>query len=372
MNVVHLMASPFVGGPERQALGLARALLPDCRTTFLSFRERGLSEPFLNLAHGSGFEAVALEHNASGFWRAAAEIAGHLRRAGAGVLLCSGYKPDVIGWLAARRARVPAVAIAHGWTAATLKVRLNELLDRMVMRHMDAVVGVSSAQAERCRRAGVSPRRLVVIRNAVDPAPFDRPDPAARAELLGLFPSPPERVVVSAGRLSPEKGFEVLIDAAARVVAADGGTGFVVFGDGPLRGELAAHVAARGAGLQARFVLAGFRADVARFLPQADLAVLSSHTEGLPVMVLEAMAARLPVVATRVGGTPEVVIDGVTGDLVPPGDPAALAECLRHVLANEPRRRDMGRRGRERVDKEFTFARQAEQYRRLFERLVGA
>jgi len=369
-NVVHLMASPFVGGPERQALGLARALLPEWRTVFLSFRERGLSEALLRQARADGFEAVALEHNAGRFWRAADEVAAHCRRTGASVLLTSGYKPDVIGWLAARRAKVPAVAVAHGWTAATLKVRLYELLDRQVMRRMAAVVGVSAAQAERCRVAGVSPQRLAVIRNAVDPTPFDDPDPSYRARLRALFPTPPAKVVVSAGRLSPEKGFDVLIDAAARVVASDPDVGFVVFGDGPLRAELTARLETRGTGLLTRFVLAGFRTDVARYLPHADAAVLSSHTEGLPVVVLEAMAARLPVVATAVGGTPEVVIDGVTGFLVPPADPAALAGRVREVLADETRRREMGRAGRLRVDKEFTFARQAEQYRRLFERLT--
>jgi glycosyltransferase involved in cell wall biosynthesis len=239
------------------------------------------------------------------------------------------------------------------------------------MRRMDAVVGVSAAQAEKCRRAGVSQRRLAVIRNAVDPAPFDRSDPTSREKLLGLFPTPPAKVVVSAGRLSPEKGFDVLIDAAARVVTADATVGFVVFGDGPLRNDLAGRIAARGSGLQERFVLAGFRTDVERFLPHADLAVLSSHTEGLPVVVLEAMAARLPVVATRVGGTPEVVVDGVTGFLVPPADPGALAGRIREALADEAGRREMGRRGRDRIDKEFTFARQAEQFRQLFERVIG-
>ena len=101
------------------------------------------------------------------------------------------------------------------------------------------------------------------------------------------------------------------------------GVGFVVFGDGPLRDDLTRRIAERG--LQGRFVLAGFRPDLERVLPACDLAVSSSHTEGLPVVVLEEMAAGLPVVATAVGGTPEVVEDGVTGWLVPAADPAALA-----------------------------------------------
>src|SRR5262245_38868658 len=109
MNIVHLMASPFVGGPERQVLGLAAALAPRSRTVFLSVAEGGRAKAFLDRAAADGFEAVALRENAPHFFRAAAEVAGHLGRCRADVLCCNGYKPDLVGWLAARRAGVPVV-----------------------------------------------------------------------------------------------------------------------------------------------------------------------------------------------------------------------------------------------------------------------
>jgi glycosyltransferase involved in cell wall biosynthesis len=369
MNVVHLMASPFVGGPERQALGLARGLPPPFRTTFLSFAERGLCRPLLEEARRHDFEAVELRHNAPHFLRAAREVAGHLRRLRADVLCCSGYKPDVVGWLAARRAGVPAVAVAHGWTAATWKVRLNEALDRRVMRRMDRTVCVSAAQAVKVRAAGVDPERVVVIRNAIHAEPFDTPDPAGREELHAFFREPRSRIVGAAGRLSPEKGPEVFVDAAAAVARAEPGAGFVLFGDGPLREELKWRVAARG--LEGKFVLAGFRTDLERFLPHWDVAVLSSYTEGLPVIALEAQAAGVPVVATAVGGTPEAVEDGGSGYLVRPGDSAALAERILRLLRSDTERAAFGARGRQRVREDFTFDAQAAQYRRLFEQLAG-
>src|SRR5262249_32974414 len=119
------------------------------------------------------------------------------------------------------------------------------------------------------------------------------------------------------------------------------------------------------------FVFAGLRPDLDRFLPFFDVLVLPSFTEGLPNVVLEAFAAGVPVVATAVGGTPEVVEDGVSGHLVPPGDPDALAGRVRDVLASEERRREMGRRGRECVLQHFTFAAQARAYERLFTGLVS-
>ncbi len=368
MRIIHLMASPFVGGPERQVLGLADALRAECETIFLSFAERGLSRPFLEAAASAGHQAICLNENAPHVFRAGREIADWLRRFNADVLCCSGYKPDLIGWQAARRAGVPVAAIAHGWTAATLRVRVSEALDRWVMRRMDAVACVSEAQAVKVRRAGVPAERSPVIRNAIRAEGYGPADPARREELQALFTEPRERIIAAAGRLSPEKGFDQLIDAAAIVGARDPGAGFVVFGDGPLRDNLTKQIAERG--LQGRFVLPGFRTDLALVLPACDLAVSSSHTEGLPVVVLEEMAAGLPVAATAVGGTPEVVEEGVTGLLVRPADPAELARVVTEMLASPERARAMGRAGRRRVEQHFTFAAMAEQYLNLFQRLV--
>jgi glycosyltransferase involved in cell wall biosynthesis len=367
MLIVHLMASPFYGGPERQMLGLAVGLAPDCRSVFLSFAEGGRCESFLDQARRHDFDAIALSHNYPGVGKSVQEIAGYLRRFDADVLCCSGYKPDVIGWLAARRAGVPVVAVAHGWTAATLKVRLNEALDRMVMRRMDATVCVSKAQAVKVRRAGVAAEKVVVIRNAIGPEAFADPDPAYYAALRSFFPVPPRQIVAAAGRLSREKGFDQLVEAATLVSHTDPTVGFVVFGDGPMREVLERQIVA--GGLEGRFVLAGFRADVCRFLPHAHLAVIPSFTEGLPVILLEAYAAAVPVVATAVGGTPEVIEDGANGYLVPPGNPSVLAARIIDVLADDGRRQAMGMRGSQRVAAEFTVERQSEQYRRLFERL---
>ncbi len=369
MVIVQLLASPFVGGIERQLLGLAAGLPEGWRTVFLSFAERGLARPFLDLARERGFEAVELQSNTPHFGRAAAEVAGHLRRVRADVLCCNCYKPDVVGLLAARKVGIPVVAISHGWTAATLKVRVYEALDRLVLRWMDTVVCVSARQAERVRRALVPASRIQVIRNAIDPTPFDRPDPAGRKALQDLFPRPPRLIVGAAGRLSPEKGFDQLVAAAALVLRSEPEAGFVLFGDGPLREALARQIAALG--LEGKFVLGGFRTDLERVLPHFDVVALPSYTEGLPVVVLEAFAARVPVVATAVGGTPEVVEDGLSGYLVPAGDPEALARRVGDVLRDEALRETMGRRGRRRVEEAFTFAAQARQYRRLFERLTA-
>jgi glycosyltransferase involved in cell wall biosynthesis len=368
MNVVHLTASTLFGGPERQMLGLAGALAPECRSLFLSFAEGGRCGAFIEEARRQGFEADALEHDTPRLRAATRELAAALRRAGADVLLCNGYKASLLGRIAARREGIPAVAVSRGWTAESWKVRIYEVADRANLRWMDRVVCVSEGQAAKVRRAGIRGERLAVIRNAIRAERFDNPDPAYRERLLRLFPHPPRRVVGAAGRLSPEKGFGVLIEAARRVLAEDHEAGIVLFGDGALREALTRQI--EDAGLTGRFALAGFRADLDRYIPWFDVMVLPSYTEGLPNVVLEACAAGVPVVATAVGGTPEVIEDGENGYLAPPGDANVLAGCLLAVLDAEDGGRGMGECGRRRVREEFAFEAQAAQYRRLFAELT--
>jgi glycosyltransferase involved in cell wall biosynthesis len=368
MNIVHLTASTFHGGPERQMLGLAHHLPETYESVFLSFAEGGRCRQFLSTARHHGFEAIALNYDTPRLWSAVREIAGHLERLEADVLCCHGYKANILGRMAARRRKIPVVAVARGWTAESFKVRLYERLDRFHLHCMDEVVCVSEAQAARVRRAGVRADRIRVIYNAIDLTRFSEPDARYRAKLLRYFRQPRTHVIGAAGRLSPEKGFEVLVRAAERVLREQPDTGFVLFGEGPERAQLLKQINA--AGLGQSFILAGFRADLDRFLPHFDLLVLPSNTEGMPNVVLEAFAAGVPVVATAVGGTPEIIEDGVSGYLVPSGDDEAMAERICLALDNADALPDMGRKGRLYVQEKFGFATQAELYRELFEQLL--
>lgn len=366
MNVVHLTASTFYGGPERQMLGLAAAL-PEDRTAFLSFAEGGRCREFLGRVRRQGFEAIALGNDTPRLRAATRELTQTLERLRTDVLLCHGYKSNLLGRFAARRLGIPAVAVSRGWTGESLRVRVYEAIDRLHLRRMDRVVAVSEAQAAKVRRCGVPAERSRVIHNAIDADRFTTPDSAYEGKLRRLFRTPPPRIVGAAGRLSPEKGFEVFAAAAALVHQRDPSAGFVVFGEGPCRERIARQVAASGLG--SSFVLAGFRADLDQFLPYFDLFVLPSFTEGLPNVVLESFAAGVPVVATAVGGTPEVVDEGASGYLVPPGDPKAMAERILEALSCQDRLRDMGLHGRQSVVDRFTFTAQARRYRQLFAEL---
>ncbi|MFL5242848.1 MAG: glycosyltransferase [Gemmataceae bacterium] len=366
---MHLTSSTFFGGPERQMLGLARTLSGRCSSVFCSFSENGRCFPFLEEARRLGFTALALKHDTPHLWAATREIMGRLRNFGPDVLCCQGYKADLLGLIAARLSGVPVIAVSRGWTAESRKVRFYEEIDRRVLRWMDRVVCVSAGQAAKVGQAGVADDRILVIRNAIDTKRFTTPYAEGRRRLQKLFPSPPKWIMGAAGRLSPEKGFSVLIEAARAVIKGRPSVGFVLFGEGRLQAALSRQIIE--AGLGDSFVMGGFCADLDSQLPGFDVLVQSSLSEGLPNILLEGLAAGVPVVATAVGGTPELVEEGVNGYLVPAGEPAALAKSIEEMLGSESRRRSMGQHGRDRVGSLFTFEAQADAYLRLFNSLQG-
>lgn len=373
MKILHLTASPFFGGPERVILDLVRTQAADFGVDSLvvTFRENGGCEPFLRELDAAGFPGRALERDMPHLYAAYRELVRLFRDEKIDLVCAHGHKSRLIGWRAARKVGIPVVGVSHGWTWQDWKTSLYERLDQWVHHRMDAVVAVSQGQADKIIKTGTPKNRVHVIHNAIDTARFDTPpDPEYRRRLEAFFEFTPDLILGAAGRLSPEKGYDVLIDAVGILAERTSKSfGVVLFGEGFLRELLQRRIDE--AGLAERFKMVGFTSELDRFLPHFDLFAQSSHTEGFPCVNIEAMAARVPVVATAVGGVPEQIVDGITGRLVAPGDPAALAEALSALLADDDLRRNLGLAGRKKAVTEFTCHHQAELYYELFEQLTG-
>lgn len=276
-------------------------------------------------------------------------------------------RPDIVhthawgtlveGWLAARLARVPVVV--HG-EHGTLQDKPRQIrVQRQVWRRVDRVLSVSSRLAEKLSLAtGVPLGGIEVIRNGVDLARFGSVDRVAARAALDLAPD--AIVIGTAGRLVPVKDQAVLVDAVGRLAQAGRMVEAVIAGEGPLRADLERQI--RTLGLSGRVRLLGHQPAIERVLAALDLFVLSSRSEGLSNTILEAMASGLPVVATRVGGADELVVDGDTGVLVAPGSAAALADAIAGIVAQPGRGAAMGTRGRRRAHDEFGVARMLRDY----------
>ena len=256
---------------------------------------------------------------------------------------------NIFGLPAAAAARVP-VRIGNRREINPDKSFAMIALQRSAYACAHRIVANSRASADRLRREGIAPASIAVIANGVDVAAFA---PAPRGDR-------PLRHVITVANLRREKAHEVLIDAAASLVATNPDLEFRVVGDGPRLAELKALAAARGVGHCVRFL--GHRDDVSVLLGESDLFVLPSLSEAFPNSVIEAMAAGLPVVATAVGGIVELVEHGKTGLLVRPGDPHDLAEAVRQ-LVNDPRRAAaLGCEARRTIETRYSFDRMVSEF----------
>ena len=364
-HVVHVIDSLQVGGTENGLVNLVGALAGELRHTVIAMTATGPLAARLP----AGVEVVVVGKRPGLDPAALLRLAGHLRR----------LRPDIVhsrNWgaldavPAARLARVRSVvhgehgreiADPHGLDARRNRIRrwLAPLVDRYVTVSLDLGRWLAGT-------VGVASRKIVTIHNGVDMRRFGEPDRAAGRAALGVEGD--TVVLGTVGRLDPVKDQMGLLDAYARLPERGASHRLVLVGDGPCRADLEARAAQPD--LRGRVRILGERGDVPRLLAGFDVFVLPSIAEGISNTVLEAMASGLPLVATRTGGNPELVEDGVTGRLVPVGDRAVLAAALADYVADPHLRARHGKAGRQRATEEFSLERMAEGHRRLYAELA--
>jgi glycosyltransferase involved in cell wall biosynthesis len=270
-----------------------------------------------------------------------------------------GLRAAWIGALASRQVGIPLLFTAHNLLVSPSS------LERLAVRYIAArarlVLAVSSAVRASLQAAGVNGTKVAVVPNGISLAPFDyyqihRPNRVP----FGVPEDAP--LVAGVGRLSPEKGFDTLLDAMMLVREKMPTVHLLLAGAGTEEKGLRLHRFIR----SGQGVMPGFVEDTASVLAAADVVAIPSRQEGQGIVALEAMAARKPVVATRVGGLPETVVEGETGLLVPPNEAPALADALAELLADSERRTAMGEAGRRRVEAEYTAERMTQQIARFY------
>ncbi|HUD72772.1 MAG TPA: glycosyltransferase, partial [Dongiaceae bacterium] len=345
-RVLHVVEALGLGGLERVVALLARRASPRFAVEVLALARGGQVAAEME-ADGTPVRRLDLHDYYPG---SVLRVARALVTARPDVVHTHGHFAGAAGRLAARLVGL-RVVVHHLHTADdTLRLR-HRHLERLLAALTRRVICCSDAVAEHARRElGISWQRVVVVRNGIDPPP-----PIGRDAARLALGRPPEPVIGCVAALQPHKGHTHLLQAVAALPEALRAGSLVLAGAGPERARLEAQAAALGLGGMVRFL--GERPDVRDLLPAFDLMVAPSiGREGLGVAVLEAMDAGIPVVASRVGGLSEVVLDRTTGTLVPEGDVDALAGAMRSLLTDPVRARAFGDAGRRRVEDLFRAA----------------
>lgn len=278
------------------------------------------------------------------------------------------YKSNFLGLRLRKQHPMKLVTTVHGWVRHTWKTPFYYALDKFCLRGYDHVLCVSHDLYEQCLRLGVKKERCSLIENAIDVMQYSRTMKVEEArEKMGF---PKDRLIVGAcGRLSPEKNFAGLIHAVSSLIDDGIPVSLFIAGDGPIRENLQKQINTTGHDQHIR--LLGFRNDVMTFYQALDLFVLNSIREGLPNVVLEAMAYEVPVLSTRVAGVPRLITNGYDGVLMEIKNETELKHRLRALLEDADYRRMIGENGNFTISSQYGFGVRMKKIRDIYDRLLG-
>jgi len=348
LRIGHVTQGLDMGGQEKLLVEFARHA--DHNLFDLHFISLGGLGPLAPALEEQGWRVTALDSPGGLKPRLVFRLARLFR--GLDVVHTHDDRPLIYGAFAARLARVPTVVHTHHHGRLPHITRRQSFLIRWAARLTSRFVCVSQDSARFMEQQGVPATKVSTLWNGID---------LERFAYHGYCPGGP---FVTVARLSPEKGLDVLLRAMPLILRTESGAHLEIAGDGPLRSELERLAAELQIQNRVRFL--GEVQDIPTLLARASLFVLPSHSEGISLTLLEAMARGLPIVATKVGGNAEVVIDGETGFLVPPNNPAALADTIRQLFGNDDKCQMLGRAGRRRVEAHFDIRAVLAEYERLY------
>jgi len=379
IRVLHVITRLIVGGAQENTIETVCGLDPNgFEVELVCGSQTGSEGSLLDEARGRGAKiriepSLVREFSPVHDPKALLRLTKTMRDGRYDIVHTHSSKAGILGRLAARRAGVPAVVhTVHGWPfrqgqPALLRV-LYTVMERFAAARTDRLLAVTHRDVDKGVEAGVAGReRFEIVRSAIDMARFSK----SASERAGVRESwgvgPETRVIGAITRLSPQKAPLDFVAAAAEIAAAQPDVVFVLVGDGPMRSRV--ERAIRDHGLGGRFRMLGLRRDVSELLSGMDVFLLTSLWEGLPRALVQAMAVGVPVVATAVDGSSEIVLEQETGRLVPPGDPQTAARVVLEILRDPISAARCGTTAQRMVERDFDLSRMLEQLAQLYRTL---
>jgi glycosyltransferase involved in cell wall biosynthesis len=358
----------YGGGPEKTILNsprFLRSLGYRCECAYMHPPTDGSFENLSKRAQRAQADLVSIPDRGAWDWRVLSSLIKTCRQRRVAIWHGHDYKSNVFGLIARRFWPMKLVTTVHGWVEHTRRTPVYYAIDRFCLARLDEVICVSDDLHQSCLEYGVRSDRCRWIANAIDDDEFKRQIPRpvmASAEGKPLL-------LGSMGRLSNEKGFDLLIQAIAELNSAGLACRLQIAGEGPERSELARMI--QSLSCKGQVELLGQVSDVKAFFESLDAFVLSSRREGLPNVLLEAMAMEVPVVATRIAGIPKLIESGRSGILVESESVEELKRGIRVLVIDSALRDRLAEEGRKTIEQSFSFRRRMERIAAVYDQVLG-
>ena len=371
INVLHVHNSNYPGGIGTTLLGwFAHADRSRVAPRLFVFRDRmGIHERSVDIFRAQGLEPEFLPWgHARNLPGAVGRLVREVRSRPRTVLHSHDTRSDLVAVITARITGAPLIISNHAWHPADFKRKALEAIRARLMHHADLVISVSRNTNKETLERGIPAAKCMCLYSGVDVGPYRHPPPRAEARAsLGLGEH--EIVVGNVARLWPEKEQASLIEAAARLVPHHPELRFLIVGDGPLETSLRARIARLG--LEDRVLMPGYRKDLVSVMAALDIFAFPSSAEGTPMVIYDAMAIGLPIIASPVSGVGELLEDGATALFVPPADSEAMARAVARLIGQPALARTLGERARQVVETEYAVEHAVDQLQDIYEDVLA-
>ena len=371
MLIVHVIATNFVGGPEKQILThLVQLEKLGHSVVLISYQEQGGKSLYdFALKHGIDCRLIPAEKRK--MLSALFGLKEIIKSTKADIVCAHGFKSCFLMVLLRYWIGCKFIAFSRGWTTENLKVRLYNLIDKIFVRRANKIVAVSRSQGILLKQSGINADKIKVIENCETLSTLEGEDQSTKKSIikeLGLAED--SKLILVAGRLSPEKNplnaLRAFIDGVSEKVPC---AHLVFAGDGPLRNEL--EDLTNKSSCKDRVHYLGFRTDIYNIIKHSYLVAIPSMSEGMPNILIESMVLGFPVVATKVGGIPDVITNEESGMLVESNDSNELADAMSKVLLEEDTAKKLVRNANDLISKRFDATKQTSTLLSLYESVIN-
>ncbi|OQX91539.1 MAG: hypothetical protein B6D58_07570 [candidate division Zixibacteria bacterium 4484_95] len=369
INILHLRSGFRFGGPEKLIINSLKYMADsEFRFILSSFILKNIENEFLRYANNQNIKTEPVYINSPFDLSSIRSLKEIIKKHDIRLLIAHDYRAVVISYFARRNTSVKLVAVAHGWTSQSLKIRIYEFVEKRFFPFMDKVVAVSGPKYEELLKLGLPKEKTEKIENCVEIPPKEKIVKTNQLkEELGLLSD--DVLIGSVGRLGVEKGHKYLIESSAKLKNKFPSARYVIIGDGSEMANLKS--LAERLGVRKLIHFCGWRSDIETIYRGLDIFVLPSLTEGLPIALLEAMSYALPVIASSVGGCPDVVISRKSGILVKPADSDRLADAIGDLIDNKAKRDAMGLEAYSRILENYNMKKYSSSFLELFKKMLS-